>query len=98
QRRGVGTDLVGEVGQRGTPGKPDHLAVAARNLHAADRRRLHVVKLLAPLLFRLTAARRTPAGPAEGTLGTAAATAAARTRRTTAGSGAGRGATAPDAA
>jgi hypothetical protein len=44
---------------------------------------------LAPLLLRLAAARRTPAGPAEGTLGTAAATTAARTRRATAGSGAG---------
>ena len=88
QRRGVGADLVGEVGQARAPAQPDYLAVAARNLHAADRRRLHVVKLLTPLLLRLAAARRTPAGPAEGTLGTAAATAAARTRRATAGSGA----------
>jgi hypothetical protein len=63
------------------------------DLHAADRRRLHVVKLLAPLLLRLAAARRTPAGPAEGTLGTAAATTAARTRRAAAGSGAGSAAT-----
>src|SRR5262249_6050497 len=39
------------------------LTVAARNRHAADRRRLHVVELLAPLLPRLPAAR----GPAAGT-------------------------------
>ncbi len=51
QRRRVGADLVGEVGQAGAPAQPDHLAVAARDLHAADRRRLHVVELLAPLLL-----------------------------------------------
>src|SRR6185437_7886284 len=89
QRRGVGADLVGEVGQARAAAQPDYLPVAARNLHAADRRRLHVVELLAPLLLRLAAARRTPAGPAEGTLSTAAATTAARARRATAGSGAG---------
>ena len=56
QRRGVGADLVGEVGQARAAAQPDYLPVAARNLHAADRRRLHVVKLLAPLLLRLAAA------------------------------------------
>src|SRR6266496_3969633 len=53
QRRRVGADLVGEVAQRRAPGQPDHLAVAARDLHAADRRRLHVVEFLTPLLLRL---------------------------------------------
>src|SRR6185437_13800701 len=89
QRRGVGADLVGKIGQARAAAQPDYLTVAARNLHAADRRRLHVVELWTPLLLRLAAARRTPSGPAEGTLGTAAATTAARTRRATAGSGAG---------
>src|SRR5690242_15049821 len=56
QRRGVDADLVGEVGQARAPAQPDDLAVAGPDLHAADRRRLHVVKLLTPLLLRLTAA------------------------------------------
>jgi hypothetical protein len=51
QRGRVGPDLVGEVAQAGAPAQPDHLAVAARDLDAADRRRLHVVELLAPLLL-----------------------------------------------
>ncbi len=58
QRRRVGADLVGEVGQRRAAGQPHHLAVATRNLHAADRRRLHVVELLAPLLLGLAATYR----------------------------------------
>src|SRR6202167_758728 len=94
QRGRVGPDLVGEVAQAGATAQPDHLAVAARDLDAADRRRLHVVEFLTPLLLRLPAPRGPPAGPTEGTLGAATATAATRTRRTTAractGAGAGR--------
>src|SRR5271169_4042893 len=93
QRRRVGADLVGEVAQAGAPAEPDHLAVAGPDLDAADRRRLHVVELLTPLLLGLPAPGRTPAGTTEGTLGTAAAaTAAARTRRPAAGPGARRSA------
>src|SRR5215831_19373357 len=75
QRRRVHPDLVGEVTQRRTPGQPDDLAVAARDLHAADRRCLHVVELLAPLLARLAALGRTPARAPEGALGATAAAA-----------------------
>src|SRR5262249_48140559 len=76
QRRRVDADLVGEVAQRRPAGQPDRLAVAARDLHAADRRGLHVVELLTPLLARLAAARRPPAGAPERALGATAATAA----------------------
>ena len=48
--------------------------LATRDLHAADRRGLHVVELLPPLLLRLPAPRRrAPAGTPEGALGAAAA-------------------------
>src|SRR5208282_2447312 len=80
------------------PGQPHHLAVAARDLDAADRRRLHVVEFLTPLLRRLPATRRTSAGSPEGTRGTAPATAATWTRRTTAGSGPGSARACPAAA
>src|SRR5215467_673111 len=76
QRRRVDADLVGEVAQRRPAGQSDRLAVAARDLHAADRRGLHVVELLAPLLTRLAAARRPPAGAPERALRATAATAA----------------------
>src|SRR5215203_1543656 len=83
QRRRVGVDLLGEVGQRRAAGEADDCrAVAARDLDAADRRRRHVVELLTALLLRL-ALKDTPAtGTAEGTggaatTGTAAATAEA---------------------
>ena len=72
ERGRVHADLVGEVAQRRAAGQPDDLAVAARDLHAADRRRLHVVELLAALLLRLAAARRPSAWPAERALRTAA--------------------------
>src|SRR5690242_4872916 len=77
QRRGVHADLVGEVGQARAPAQPDDLAVAGPDRHAADRRRLHVVELLTPLLLRLATPRRTAARTPERTLGAAAATAAA---------------------
>ena len=78
---GFGVDLVGEVGQRRATGQPhDGRAVAARDLHAADRRRRHVVELLAPLLLGLPATTRRATGAPEGTRRAAAtgtATAAA---------------------
>src|SRR6185312_13797734 len=73
QGRRVGVDPVGEVGQRGAAGQPDHVAVAARDLHAADGRSRHVVELLPPLLLALASADRTTA--ATRTAGTAGATA-----------------------
>src|SRR6185312_566558 len=80
QRRRVSVDPVGEVGQRGAAGQPDDVAVAARDLHAADGGSRHVVELLPPLLLALAAADRTPAATAaERTGRTAAATATAAT-------------------
>ena len=46
QRGRVGVDLLGEVGQRRAAGQPDGLAVAVRQPHAADDRRLHRVVFL----------------------------------------------------
>ena len=85
ERAGVRADPVGEVGQAGAARQPDLLAVAARDLHATDRRRLHVVELLAALLLRLAAAYGpTARATTERTLGRRAATTAARTAGTTA--------------
>src|ERR1019366_2119107 len=82
ERGRVHADLVGEVAQRRAPRQPDDLAGPARDRHAADRRRLHVVELLAPLLLGLPAARGPPAGPPERSLSpTPAAAAAAGTSR-----------------
>src|SRR6202035_4014956 len=80
ERSGVHPDLVGEVAQRRAAGQADDLAVAARDRHAADRRGLRVGEFLTALLLRLATARGPPAGPAERAL-SAAATAAAGTRR-----------------
>ena len=85
QGRRVRADLVGEVAQARAPAQPDNLPVTAGNRDAADRRRLHVVEFLAPLLPRLAGPGRPPAGTSEGARGAAAtATAAARTSRGTA--------------
>src|SRR3954471_6953830 len=85
ERRRVGADAVGEVGEAGTTRQADGLAVAVRDLHAADRRRLHVVELLTPLLLGLAATRRATAGATpEGALRRRAASAAAGTTRTAA--------------
>jgi hypothetical protein len=81
ERAGDGPDLVREVGQRRATRKPDDLTVAAGNLHAADRRRLHVVEFLTPLLLGLATADRTSAAAAESACGAAAAT-ATRSART----------------
>ena len=56
QRRRVGIDLLGEVGQRRAAGQPDGLAVAVRQPHAADDRRLHRVVFLTLLPLRLATA------------------------------------------
>src|SRR3954463_8640810 len=71
QRGRLGTDLLGEVGQRRTARQPDDLPVAPRQADAAHAGRRHLVELLAPLLLALAPAdRATPAGTAEGTRGT----------------------------
>src|SRR5207302_10996508 len=82
QRGGVGADPVGEVGEAGATRKADRVALSPRNLHATDRRSLHVVELLTPLLLGLAAAGGTPTGTAsEGALsGRASATSAGSTR------------------
>ena len=77
QRRRVGADLVGEVGERRTTGELDRLARALRQADAADRGGLHGVVLLALLPLRLATLAGRPAGTAERTRGTAAAAAAA---------------------
>src|SRR5690606_34118845 len=67
QRRRVGVDLLGEIGQRRTAGQPDGLTVALGQPHAADDRRLHRVVLLPLLPFRLAATLRRAPGTAERT-------------------------------
>ncbi len=105
QRRGVDVDLLGEVGQRGATGETHGLAVALADAHATDRRRLHLLELLATCPLRLTATARRTTGTPEGTLGLATLTGTAATatgataeaRATTtrsAGTGAGRSTTA----
>ena len=74
---GIRVDLVGEVGQRRAPGEPDRRPVAARQRHATDRRRLHVVEFLTALLLGLATLAGRAALPAERARGTAAATTAA---------------------
>src|SRR5215469_16353480 len=98
ERGRVHPDLVGEVTQRRAPGQPDDLAVPARDLHPADRGRLHVVELLAPLLARLAAARGTPAGTPDRALGAAATAPAAGTAAATTNTGTGATAGAPSGA
>ena len=74
QRGRVGVDLLGEVGQRRAAGQPDGLAVAVRQPHAADDRRLHRVVFLALLPLRLAATLRRAAGTTERACGSAALT------------------------
>ena len=74
QRRRVRVDLLGEVGQRRAAGEPDGLAVAVRQPHAADDRRLHVLVLGAFCPLRLASASRRAAGTTERACGTAALT------------------------
>ncbi len=71
ERCGVDADLVGEVGQGRAAGETHGLAVALADPHAADRRGLHGLELLATRALRLAAATGGPAGTTEGTLGLA---------------------------
>ena len=75
ERGRVGVDLVGEVGQ----GRPlthldDGPPVTAGDAHAADRRRLHLLELLALGALGLASTRRAATAAAERTLGAATAT------------------------
>ncbi len=72
QRGRVGVDLLGEVGQRRAAGQPNRLAVAVRQPHATDDRRLHRVVFLALLTLRLAATLGCAAGTTEGACGSAA--------------------------
>ena len=84
QRCRVGTDLVGEVAQRGAAGEPDRLALALADAHAADGGRLHLVEFLTLGALALATAPGRAAGTTEGAL-RAAATATAGTAGTTTG-------------
>ena len=84
----VDADPVGEVGQRGTAGQPDGLAVALADAHAADRRGLHGLELLTTGPLRLAATARGTAWTAEGTLGGATLTGTATATRTATATGA----------
>lgn len=79
ERRRVGVDLLGEVGEGRTARQTDGLSVATRQHHTADRRGLHGLVLLAPLPLRLATTTRGTTGTAEGAL---CATAATRTTGT----------------
>src|SRR6185437_7159392 len=97
----VRADLVSEVAQAGAAAEPDRLALATRNLHAADRRGLHVVELLPALPLRLAGTARLAARAPERAGGTAAAgtaATAAATRTGTATAAAGGAAAAAGAA
>src|SRR5690606_22503919 len=72
QRGRVDVDALTEVGQRRPTGQPDHLAVTAGDLDTAERRRLHVLEFLTPLLLRLAGTARTATGTAERSSGSAA--------------------------
>lgn len=74
ERRRVGADLLGEVGEGRTTRQADGLSVAARQHHAADRRGLHGLVLLAPLPLRLATTTRGTAGTTEGALRATTAT------------------------
>ena len=74
QRGRVGVDLLGEVHQRRAAGQPDGLAVAVRQPHATDDRRLHVLVLGAFRPLRLATAPRRTTGTAERTCGAATLT------------------------
>src|SRR5690606_1329688 len=76
ERRRVGADLLGEVGQGRALRQPDRLAVAARGRDAADGGRLHVLELLTTRPLRLAPACGPPAGTAERALRSAAAASA----------------------
>src|SRR5215217_2942939 len=70
----VGVDLLGEVRKRRAAGQPDGLAVAVRQPHATDDRRLHVLVLGAFRPLRLATALGCPTGTTEGACGAATLT------------------------
>ena len=70
----IDADPLGEVGQGRAARQANGLAVALADAHAADRRRLHLLELLATCPLRLATATRGTAGTAERTLGLATAT------------------------
>ena len=72
QRGRVGVDLLGEVRQGRAARQPDGLAVAVRQPHATDDRRLHVFVFGAFCPLRLAATSRRAAGTTERTGSTAA--------------------------
>ena len=87
ERRRAGVDLVGEVGQRRATAHPHDLrAVPTGDLHATDRRRLHLLELLAlrPLGLAPTDRTATTAAERTGRGATAAATRTATAAGTTA--------------
>ena len=71
---GFDSDLLGEVGQGGTPAKPHGLPVPLAEPHATDGGGLHLVEFLPALLLGLAPAPAARTTTAEGTLSTAAAT------------------------
>ncbi len=80
----VRVDLVGEVVQRRAVTQPhDGLAVATRNLHATERRRLHLLELLALRPLRLASTDGTTTGTTERSLRAAATGATGATAATT---------------
>src|SRR6478735_761719 len=81
QRRRIGADLLGQIGQRCASGEPDFLPVALLDAYATNRWRLHLVELLTPLLLRLTATSGRATGTTESTLGTATTTPTATATR-----------------
>ena len=70
----VDADPLGEVGQGRATRQANGLAVALADAHAADRRRLHLLELLATCPLRLATTTRGTAGTTERTLGLATAT------------------------
>jgi hypothetical protein len=83
QRCRVGVDLLGEVGQRRAAGQPDGLAVAVRQPHATDDRRLHVLVFGAFRPLRLATTLGRAAGTTEGTCGSTTLTGASAATATT---------------
>ena len=71
---GIGVDLLGKVGQRGTTTQAHRLAITLADTHTANQRRLDLVELLPALLARLATA--TGIAASEGALRTTTTTAA----------------------
>ena len=98
QRCRVGTDLVGEVAQRGAAGEPDGLALALADAHAADGGRLHLVEFLTLRALALASTPGRAAGATERALRAAAAATTGTAGTTTGAAEAATGASAAGAA